>query len=211
MIQTFTSIAVKLNESPALINKSLDAYKKKRLKSCECCARVLALPDSSAAKHKEGLTDGHEKENSLALVPSQKLDDASSYSIAVVKSDRSRPGWLLLRQVFLPKKHMRKSLVKNTSVFQQTLKQTNCPSSAVVHPDHKQNIDHDGDSSLDGESGAIVPFGSDDIITPPHFFSDLSDIPEELLGLREKYSSSCRLYSFQELVSATANFSRGLF
>ncbi|XP_027360012.1 probable receptor-like protein kinase At5g18500 isoform X2 [Abrus precatorius] len=62
-------------------------------------------------------------------------------------------------------------------------------------------------SPLDGESGAIVPFGSATIFTPPSLCSDLISLPEELLVLQEKYSSSCRLYSLQELVSATANFS----
>ncbi|KAF7840135.1 putative receptor-like serine/threonine-protein kinase [Senna tora] len=34
----------------------------------------------------------------------------------------------------------------------------------------------------------------------------MSDLPKELFNLQEKYSSSCKVYSFQELASATANF-----
>ncbi|XP_061346840.1 protein kinase STUNTED-like isoform X2 [Gastrolobium bilobum] len=202
----------KLNESPALLNKYLAVKMKKNLKNCECCTRVLALPEDSATKLKPGLTDdGFEEENSLALVPIQKLDDDDdpSYSIAVDKSNQSTAGWSLLRQVFLPNKHMRKSLGKNSPALQTALRQTSYHSSAVVHPDHKQNIHRNYDSTLDGESGIILPFGSDDIFPPPSLGRDLSELPKELLGLQQKYSSLSRLYSFQELVSATANFSHG--
>ncbi|QHO58399.1 Receptor-like cytosolic serine/threonine-protein kinase [Arachis hypogaea] len=246
-----SSDQVKLNASPSFISKSLT--KKRSQKSNECCVRLLVLPDSSTTTHKEGLADSHRQENSLALVPIQKPDDASNYSIPVVKSDCSKPdssaalpkeglndsqrqenslalvpiqkpddacsysnavvkpdrlkhGWLLLRQVFLPKRNKQKSLVKNTPSFHLASGQPNSPS-AVVHVDEEQNIDPIGNCKLDAESGAIVPYESDDIATPSPLFCHSSVTPEELLALQEKYSSSCKLYSFQELVSATANFS----
>ncbi|MED6156414.1 hypothetical protein PIB30_014163 [Stylosanthes scabra] len=226
---------VKLFRSKSEVN-----YRKRSQKSNECCVRLLVLPDSSTTTHKEGLTDSPRQENSLALVPIQKPDDASSYLIPVVKSDYSEPdssatllkeglndshgqekslalvpiqkpddassylnavvkserlkrGWLLLRQVFLPKRQKQKSLVKNTPSFQRPSEQHN--SSSVVH------------LNLDAETGAIVPYESDDIVTPSPLFSDSSLTPEELLAIKEKYSSSCKLYSFHELVAATANFS----
>lgn len=198
IIQIVNIMAVKLNGGPTLSKKSFMVYTKKNLKNCESCARVLALPESAAIK---ALPDDHEKEDSLALVPVTKLGDGHGYATVVQKSNQSKPGWSLLRQVFLPKKHMRKSYMSNAYVFQRAVGHTNWQLSAVVHPDHKQvNIDKNDNTTLDGESGAIVPFGF-----------GLSDLPEELLNLQQKYSSSCRVYSFQELASATANFSPGLF
>ncbi|CAL0306676.1 unnamed protein product [Lupinus luteus] len=198
---------VKLNECPKLLNKSLAAYTKKRLKNCECCTWGLALQENSAAKLNQGFTNGYEEESSLALIPIQKLDDVPSYSVVVCKSNRSKPAWSLLRKVFLPKNHKQKSPVENSSVFQQASRQPNCHSSDVVHQDNKLKTGQNDNSTLDRESGAIVPFGSDDIILPPSLCSDLSGLAKDLLVLREKYSSTCRLYSFQELVTATANFS----
>ncbi|KAE9602764.1 putative protein kinase RLK-Pelle-RLCK-VI family [Lupinus albus] len=198
---------VKLNESPKLLNNSLAAYTKKRLKNCECCTWGLASLENSATKLSQGFTNGYEEESSLALIPIQKLDDVPSDSVVVCKSNRSKPAWSLLRKVFLPKNHKQKSPVENSPVFQQASRQPNCHSSDVVHQDNKLKTGQNDNSTLDGESGAIVPFGSDDIILPPSLCSDLSGLAKDLLVLREKYSSTCRLYSFQELVSATANFS----
>ena len=185
----------------------------KNLKICESCA---LQEGSGTDEPRQGLPEDPEKENSLALVPYQRVDDAPPrcYSIVVRSSNQSKPGWSLLRHVFHPRKHNPKSSLKNTIVFQRPLRQPSWHSSAVVHPDQKQtNIDQNDDSSstLDGESGAIVPFGSAAAFPVPSLCGDLSSVSAELLeDLNEKYSSSCRLYSLQELASATANFSPGL-
>ncbi|TKY73808.1 Proline-rich receptor protein kinase PERK9 [Spatholobus suberectus] len=190
----------KLREGSSLSSKSLVVYTNKSVKSCGSCA----LRESCGTEFEQGLCDGVEKENSLALVPFKKLDDgdAPCYSV-VVGNSKHKPGWSLLRHVFHPKRHANKSSLKNnTFVFQRALRQPNFHSSAVVHPDHKQiSIEQIDESPLDGVSGAIVPFGS-----ATSLCSDLSSLPEELVVLQEKYSSSCRLYSLQELVSATSNF-----
>lgn len=137
---------------------------------------MLAPPENSAINPTQGLPDGHEKENSLASVPAQKADDVPSNSIMDQKSKQSRSGWSLL-----PRKYMRKSFVRNASVFKRELGKHNRHSS--VHPDYKQ-------TTINHNEGPI---------------------PKELLDLQEKYSSSCTLYSFQELASATSNFAPGLF
>lgn len=197
--QTVNTMAGKSSESSTLSKKSFKAYTKKNSKNCDCCARVIALPESAAIV---ALPDGHGKEDSLALVPFQKVNDDPGCAIVVQESNHSKPGWSLLRQVFLPKKHMQKSYVCDAYVFQREVRHTSWHSSAVVHPDLKQiNVDN---STLDGKSGAIVPYVS-------AANSGFTDFPKELFSLREKYSSLCRVYSFQELASATANFSPGLF
>ncbi|XP_028770036.1 nodulation receptor kinase [Neltuma alba] len=191
-------VQVKPNEGPALSRKSFKLCTKTNLRNCECCERVLALPESTAI---EDLPDDQEKKDSLALVPFQKIGDGHGRATVVKESNQSKHGWSVLRQVFLPRKHMQKSYVSNSYVFQRAVKQTSWHSSAVVHPDLKKiNIDKNDNSTLDGQSGAIVPFGSASN-------SGFSNFHEELSSLQEKYSSSCRVYSFQELASATANFS----
>ncbi|KAK7350905.1 hypothetical protein VNO77_09948 [Canavalia gladiata] len=195
----------KLHESPNISPEELVACTNENMKSCESCS----LHETSGTEFNQGLPDDLQKENRLASAPFQNLDDdAPCYSIVVGNSKRSKPGWWLLRQVFHLKKHNPKSSKKHTFVFQRSLRQPHCHSSAVVYPDHKQiNIEQIDDSPTDGESGAIAPFESATIFIPPSLCSDLSSLPEELLVLQEKYSSSCRIYSLQELVSATANFS----
>ncbi|XP_061374823.1 protein kinase STUNTED-like [Gastrolobium bilobum] len=193
-----------LHEGSSLSPKSLVAYINKNMKNCERCA----LQETSDTEFKQGFPDDLEKENPLAMVPFQKHDDDPGYSVVVCDSKQSKPGWSLLRQVFHPRKHTPKAFLKNTFVFHRPLRQPDRHFSAVVHPDHKQiTVEQNDDSTLNGESGAIVPFGSDTIFPPLALCCDLSNLPEELLVLQEKYSSSCRLYSLQELVSATANFS----
>ncbi|KAI4317077.1 hypothetical protein L6164_024986 [Bauhinia variegata] len=196
---------VKLNEGSILSRKSFSAYSKKNLRNCESCAQLTALQENSAIELTLVLSDDHEKEKSLALVPIQKLDDVSKFSIVVQESNQSKPAWSRLHHAFLPKKQTQKSFMRNTSIFQQAIRQPSWHSSALVHPDHKQtNIKQDDDSTLYGDRGAMVPLGSDSIAPP--LCRDLIGLPKELLGLLEKYSSSCRFYGFQELVSATANF-----
>lgn len=200
----------KLHEGSNLSSNSLVVYTNKSMnKKCEGCA----FNECSGTEFEQGLCDdGVEKGNMLALVPYKKDDDdddvgdAPFYSV-VVGNSKHKPGWSLLRHVFHHKKDRHKSSTKNTFVFQRALRQPNCHSSAVVHPDHKQiSIEQIDDSPLDGVSGAIVPFGSAATFPPLSLCSDLSSLPEELLVLQDKYSSSCRLYSLQELVSATSNF-----
>ncbi|KAL4294917.1 hypothetical protein HN51_045762 [Arachis hypogaea] len=204
----------KLHEDPLLLLKSLVAYGS-NLKSCESCAAVLAPQEGSETNElMQGLPEDPEKDNSLALVPIQKVDDAPSpcYSIVVRGSNQSKPGWSFLRHVFHPRKHTSKSSLKSSIIFQRPLRHPSWHFSAVVHPDQKQasTTENNDQSSyaLDGESGAIVPFGSSATFPIPSLCGDLSSVSLELLeGLREKYLSSCISYSLQHLASATASFS----
>lgn len=182
-------------------------FTNKSVKDCGSCA----LGEISETEFNQGeLLDYCETENPLALVPFQKHDDESVVGdeSLVGDSKRMKPGWSLIRNVFHSKRHTTKSSPKSTFVFQRGVRHSTSHSSSVVYPDHKQiNIDPIDDSTLDGESGAIVPYGSAIILPPPTLCSDADSLSEELLILRDKYSSSCRLYSLQELVAATVNFS----
>lgn len=59
---------------------------------------------------------------------------------------------------------------------------------------------------LDGESGAMVLVGDNPPVSPDH---EVHNLPKELESLHDKYSSTCRLFRYQELLSATSNFSSG--
>lgn len=191
-------------------------------KSCSKCrnksysfgsASDALFIDNSVTQLEDELPGDEANNNSLALVPFQRHDNASN-SLMYQDSKCSKSRWQFLHRVFLPKQQYLEKSVKKTSVFQWVSRLPSFQSSAVVYPDHKQSIsdqDEDRCSSLDGESGAIVPFGSNTVchpLPPNNFFRSF---PKELLNLHEKYTSTCRLFSLQELSLATSNFSPGLF
>jgi len=163
---------------------------------------------------KELPVDGGE-DNSLALVPYQSLEaDTNSSSVVIQESPELKSGWSILRWAFQAKRPYVEKSLKRTSVFQWVLRLPNWQSSAVVYPDQKKsNCDQEDDncSSLDEDSSAIVPFGSATVcpLSPCSGLGNL--LPKELLGLREKYSSSCMYFSYQELLLATSNFMPGSF
>ncbi|KAM1774456.1 hypothetical protein ACFX1R_045856 [Malus domestica] len=72
--------------------------------------------------------------------------------------------------------------------------------------ERKNSCDSDQPSCLNGESGAIVAVGGKAMIAPPSPDYNLKALPKELEGLHEKYSATCRLFTYQELQSATAYF-----
>lgn len=76
--------------------------------------------------------------------------------------------------------------------------------------DLDQDHDHDQDQCvLDGETGAIVLVGNETVSVPSSPDCLSRCLPEELEGLHEKYSATCRLFKFKELESATSNFIQG--
>ncbi|KAK0606024.1 hypothetical protein LWI29_033291 [Acer saccharum] len=151
--------------------------------------------DSATQLLEEFPCDGNE-DNSLALVPFQRS-----------QLPRSRPGWAFLRWVFFKHQHSEKSHVKKTSLIQWVLGLPSQSTSAVVYPDHKQShsdsMDESHCSDLDGESGAIVPVGHGAACAS---LSPCNVIPKELEGLHERFSSTCRLFNYQELLLVTSNF-----
>lgn len=150
------------------------------------------------------LPEDNDVENSLALVPFQKPQGISkSNSIVSRESSQWKSSWPFLRRIFLSKQQAEKSS-KKFSMFQGVLHIPNFQSSsALVYPDQKQNCsDQDQGSTIDGENGAIVPYGSSHI---------LGSLPKEVLELKDKYSSTCRLFTYEELLSATSNFMPGLY
>ncbi|KAL9393462.1 hypothetical protein Peur_012747 [Populus x canadensis] len=170
----------------------------------------LLLPDDSGTHVlEESCWDGND-DNSWALVPIQTSKTPSDSDSNLSEALESKQGWSFLRRVLFPKQqHSEKAHVKRLSVVKWVFRIPTRNSSSVVHPDQKQNIslaDADQNSNLEVENYAIVPVGPEVAWTPISPCHDLNGIPEELKNLCERYSSSCRLFSYEELALSTSNF-----
>ncbi|KAJ4840053.1 hypothetical protein Tsubulata_038188 [Turnera subulata] len=139
---------------------------------------------------------------SLAIVPvvPPKVEEApaSSVSMLIRQLPESKPGWPLLRRAI--KMPSDTCLVRRQiSVVQWAMRlPTRQLSSPTLTLDQKHN--------LDAHSGAIVPVGAQTPASPPSPHRNCKTLPQELEGLHDKFSATCRLFNYQELLSATSNF-----
>ncbi|GFP89857.1 proline-rich receptor-like protein kinase perk1 [Phtheirospermum japonicum] len=178
-------------------------------RNCSICSPDSFAPNSPCAKsaNHDRLND-HNKDNSMAIVPVQKLEAASSsISLLLRELPEMKPGWPLLRRAIVSnKKSPYNSQVRQISVVQWALRLPNryCLS---IENSNRADSDFSGRERLDGESGAIVPIGNETLPVPTS--PDRMSGSEELEGLQEKYAATCRLFKFQELVTATFNFLPG--
>lgn len=183
----------------------LHQCEKKSLQTkCESCESDSVLLDNSGTQLTDELpVDGNE-DDSLTLVPFQRLN-----SIKTQNSHCFKPGWSILRWTLLRRQQHKEKSDEKTSVMGQVSKPLSSHTSAVVYPDQKHiNSSQDGaDSSMpDGISGATVSLGSNEICPLPTPNHGMESLPEEFLDLCKKYSSNCRLFSYEELLLATSNF-----
>lgn len=172
---------------------------------CSICGPDSVLPDNSYGQSADA---GDAVENkSLALVPVEKEDAASSpISLLINELPELKPGWPLLRRSGpSSRKVSDQSIFQRISVVQWALQLPSRHYACTVTSEHNQ-INCDQSSNLDGESGAIVPVVTETSNAPLSPEHSPRRLPEELEGLHEKYSSTCRLFKYRELVSATSNF-----
>lgn len=170
---------------------------------CSICSPDSVLPNTACVLEETG-DDG----DYMALVPVQNLEASRDLP-------ELTPGWPLLRRAISSKRlSSDRSPARKISVVQWAMRLPVRNQLLITNSDSNENVvDYKKDTSLNVENGAIVLIHDDEI----HY--DLcssvntvsSSLPEELEGLHEKYSSSCRLFKFQELVAATMNFKPGLF
>jgi hypothetical protein len=185
--------------------------------NCSVCGSVMKPADDSCNQSAEascGDRDGDDK--SLALVPVPRVEEpTSSVSTLIGQVPELKPGWPLLRSSVLPnRKTSNRSLVRQISVVQWAMRLPSRQLSlSTVNSDHKQDVSDKGEEqlNLDGESGAIVAVGMETATAPLSPDHNSRSLPKELEGLHEKYSATCRLFQYQELLSATSNFLAGLF
>lgn len=155
-------------------------------------------------------------------LPPQRLFTSSSFgneniSMALVplktqempQSNKSR--WTVLRRLFFNDRSLSDNpSPRRPSMMRWILRSPSRQSVSAIFPDQKQIIAPDAAEchlDLDPEKGAIVLYSADNI-SVPYLSKNFSD---ELKALQEKYSSICRLFSYQELLLATNNFIPGLF
>nr|GMC82305.1 probable receptor-like serine/threonine-protein kinase At5g57670 [Ipomoea batatas] len=121
---------------------------------------------------------------SLALVPVKTMDVPESNS-----------GSTLLRRVLLQNIKSGKHSAKTLSMWQAVQKLQNQESFKHIYLDHKQNIS----DKEECQSSNL------DVVAAPTESTSFQ-IPKELECLSEKYSSTCRLFGYQELLTATSSF-----
>lgn len=179
-------------------------------RKCSVCSYSVG-PDNSC---EEPVDDDDDRKNSMAIVPVQKIEGASSsISLLLRELPEVKPGWPLLRRAIMSNGSSSfNSQVRQMSVVQWAMR---LPSryftlSIEDSPRKDEDSDHDHDhDQLDGETGAMVPVGNETVFVPCSPSRLSRSIPEELEGLHEKYSATCRLFQFKELESATSNFQPG--
>ncbi|KVH98652.1 Concanavalin A-like lectin/glucanase, subgroup [Cynara cardunculus var. scolymus] len=185
----------------ALVKTKSDCMANGMKYNCSICSPDSVLPTTACVLEETGEDD----ESFMALVPVKKLEASSS-------SRDVRPGWPLLRRAISSNRLSQdRSPVRQISVVQWAMRLPTRNLLQITNSDLSDDIvDKEKDRSLElnGENGAIVLVHGDEIQSDSG--SPLSGesicLPEELEGLHEKYSGSCRLFRYQELVAATMNF-----
>ncbi|KAJ8769127.1 hypothetical protein K2173_000902 [Erythroxylum novogranatense] len=153
------------------------------------------------------LSPNDSKNQLLELYSIQRSDTIPKPNSVALSSSKQR--WSLLRRLILGK-----NSTKRTSLAKWALALSSQNSSSVVYPDQKQYASDTLEGhcfDVEAENGAIVPVGPEVVWSPISPHHGLSDLPEELKGIHEKYSSTCRLFCYEELLSATSNFTPGWF
>ncbi|KAK7311509.1 hypothetical protein RJT34_09705 [Clitoria ternatea] len=179
----------------------LDSAETVRKENCSICGTTMVLPDTSCDQPAERSSGDDARENSLAIVPVQTT---------VAEQPELKPGWPLLHRSILSEKQSSDGslLHHQISVVQWAMRLPCRNLSYAVDHDKKpkvRDLGQDKPEALDSESGALVPVEAEiGTISSPE--SNSRNFPKELEGLHEKYSSTCRLFEYQELVSATSNF-----
>lgn len=184
----------------------LDSTETVRKPNCSICGTTLALPDPSSYQSAEAFSSDDGRENSLAVVPVEP---------SVATKPELKPGWPLLHRSILPDTADESLMRPQISVVQWAMRLPSRNLSYAVDLNEKVNTCDQGQDqhqpvALDNVGGALVPVDAE-IRTAPSPENNSKNIPKELEGLHEKYSSTCRLFEYQELVSATSNFLPGLF
>ncbi|OMO91237.1 hypothetical protein CCACVL1_07181 [Corchorus capsularis] len=174
--------------------------------NCSICgSKNYSLLNNSAKEE-----DGNDGDNSLAIVPVQKAEAATgSISMLIKQLPEIRPGWPLLRRAVLSDRQQPvpdRSSLRQISVVQWVMRLPSRRTLYIGNSDQKQDMFDQSENKSSNFDGAIVPVGVENVITPPSPDYNSRNLPKELEGLHEKYSATCRLFKYQELLSATSNF-----
>lgn len=180
--------------------------------NCSVCSPDCPLPDNSCTQAHEEPSDNNRDDNSMAIVPVQRQESGSSSITLLIKDlPEVRPGWPLLhRAISSNRQAADTSSIRKLSVVQWALCLPTRHLLCIEDADRKglhSAADESQDPSLDEESGAIVPVNHETTSSKSSPENSPRTLPRELDGLHEKYSATCRLFKFQELLLATSSFS----
>ncbi|KAI8015414.1 Proline-rich receptor-like protein kinase PERK1 [Camellia lanceoleosa] len=193
----------------ALVRARWDCAERALKKKCSICSPNSVSLESSCFESTESSARDSDEDNSKAIVPVKKIEaPLSPISSLIRELPEVKPGWPLLhRAIFSDRQVSDRSSVKRISAVQWALQ---LPSRHCLHSaDSNQttcNENKEQSSEFDEESGSIVSVGAETVSSPSSPSSSSRSLPEELKGLHEKYSESCRLFKYQELLQATSNF-----
>lgn len=184
--------------------------------NCSICKPASSLLDKSCNQSAEESSSDGGEDRSMALVPVERVEAApSSISLLVRELPENRPGWPLLRSAVLSdRRDPKRSMLRKIPVVQWALQlPSRYPSSAPNFYQRQITCGQaeEQSSNLNSESGAIVLVGNDTMNSPPSSENKSKNLPRELEGLHDKYSSTCRLFNYKDLLSATSNFLAGSF
>lgn len=180
--------------------------------NCSVCSPNCLLPDNSCTQTDEEPSDNNHDDNSMAIVPVQSQESGSSSLTLLIKDlPEVRPGWPLLHRAILSNRQTADTLsIRKLSVVQWALclptRHLLCIEDADRRDLHSA-ADESQAPALDEKSGAIVPVNHETTSSKSSPENSPRALPRELDGLHEKYSATCRLFKFQELLLATLNFS----
>ncbi|XP_071737789.1 protein kinase STUNTED-like isoform X2 [Rutidosis leptorrhynchoides] len=168
--------------------------------NCSICSPDSVNPTAACILDENG---DHNDGNRMALVPVQKKLLEASKSLPELK-----PGWPLLRRAISSKRlSSDQSPVRQISVVEWAMRLPVRNQLLITNYSSDETIDNKIDRSLNDEDEAIVVHGDENQFeSSSSSNSDAISLPEELEGLHERYSSSCRLFKFEELATSTANF-----
>lgn len=202
------NLVIGQDSDQSLAKATMDSSKIVDKQNCSICGPESNSVEQSAEISSE---NGDEHDESLAIVPVQKVKVAStSISTLIRQLPEVKPGWPLLRHVDQSgrKTSSNRSSGKQISVVQWAMR---LPSRSPSYPAALEYKPNTSGQCLDGENGAMVLVGAEGVTSPLSPDSDSETLPKELEGFHEKYSSTCRLFNYQELLIATSNFLPGMF
>ncbi|XP_022141711.1 probable receptor-like serine/threonine-protein kinase At5g57670 isoform X2 [Momordica charantia] len=197
------NLVIGQDSDQSLAKATMDSSKIVDKQNCSICGPESNSVEQSAEISSE---NGDEHDESLAIVPVQKVKVAStSISTLIRQLPEVKPGWPLLRHVDQSgrKTSSNRSSGKQISVVQWAMR---LPSRSPSYPAALEYKPNTSGQCLDGENGAMVLVGAEGVTSLLSPDSDSETLPKELEGFHEKYSSTCRLFNYQELLIATSNF-----
>lgn len=177
--------------------------------NCSVCSPNCLLPDNSCTQTDEEPSDNNRDDNSMAIVPVQSQESGSSSITLLIKDlPEVRPGWPLLHRAILSNRQTADTLsIRKLSVVQWALCLPTRHLLCIEDADRRDLHSADDESQAPALDGAIVPVNHKTTSSKSSPENSPRALPRELDGLHEKYSATCRLFKFQELLLATLNFS----